>query len=123
LLRLLDPRPITVVSRSPRPAPPAASDRRTDEPGAATLGRLGGVPERPNGAVSKTVRRASASRVQIPPPPLDSFGWHFGHQYAVRFAAPRPRSALKIASENVGYGWIVSSRISSGTAARTASVS
>ena len=32
-------------------------------------------------------------------------------------------SALKIASENVGYGWIVSSRVSSGTRARTASVS
>jgi hypothetical protein len=30
----------------------------------------GGVPERSNGAVSKTVRGASPSRVQIPPPPL-----------------------------------------------------
>src|SRR5262245_3246959 len=29
----------------------------------------GGVPERSNGAVSKTVRGASSSRVQIPPPP------------------------------------------------------
>ncbi len=32
---------------------------------------LGGVPERSNGAVSKTVKGASSSRVQIPPPPLN----------------------------------------------------
>src|SRR4051795_9192464 len=31
---------------------------------------LGGVPEWLNGAVSKTVGRASGSRVRIPPPPL-----------------------------------------------------
>jgi hypothetical protein len=31
----------------------------------------GGVPERSNGAVLKTVGRASASWVRIPPPPLD----------------------------------------------------
>ena len=35
----------------------------------ATLRRLGRVPERSNGAVSKTVKGASSSRVQIPPPP------------------------------------------------------
>jgi hypothetical protein len=40
-------------------------------PRAGTLTRLGGVPERSNGAVSKTVKGASSSRVQIPPPPLD----------------------------------------------------
>ncbi len=34
--------------------------------------RTGGVPERSNGAVLKTVRRASASWVRIPPPPLIS---------------------------------------------------
>jgi hypothetical protein len=34
------------------------------------LASHGGVPERSNGAVSKTVRGASSSRVQIPPPPL-----------------------------------------------------
>ncbi len=39
-------------------------------PRAGTLTRLGGVPERSNGAVSKTVKGASSSRVQIPPPPL-----------------------------------------------------
>ena len=31
---------------------------------------VGGVPERSNGAVLKTVGRASASWVRIPPPPL-----------------------------------------------------
>ncbi len=33
---------------------------------------VGGVPERSNGAVLKTVGRASASWVRIPPPPLDA---------------------------------------------------
>src|SRR6476646_6925612 len=32
--------------------------------------RLGGVPERSNGAVLKTVGRASVPRVRIPAPPL-----------------------------------------------------
>jgi hypothetical protein len=41
----------------------------------ATLTRLGGVPERSNGAVSKTVKGASSSRVQIPPPPLSRCGF------------------------------------------------
>jgi hypothetical protein len=41
----------------------------------ANLRRPGGVPERPNGAVSKTVRGASPSRVQIPPPPLHRGEW------------------------------------------------
>src|SRR4051812_3583892 len=45
---------------SPRSSPPAASLR----------GRPGGVPEWLNGAVSKTVGRASGSRVRISPPPL-----------------------------------------------------
>ncbi len=34
--------------------------------------RRGGVPERPNGAVLKTVGRESVPWVQIPPPPLIS---------------------------------------------------
>src|ERR671914_1754282 len=57
-------------------APPA--ERTLSRLNAATLDEAslmppfmrGGVPERPNGAVSKTVRGASPSRVQIPPPPL-----------------------------------------------------
>src|SRR4029453_8676031 len=59
-------------------APPSCDRRRTRGTwvnhgfphAAGTLTRLGGVPERSNGAVSKTVKGASSSRVQIPPPPL-----------------------------------------------------
>ncbi len=40
----------------------------------ATVIRRGGVPERSNGAVLKTVGRASVPWVQIPPPPLRSKG-------------------------------------------------
>ena len=55
---------------------------------------LGGVPERSNGAVSKTVRGASLSRVQIPPPPL----------ITALFSSRLSSSwrALKNASEKVG---------------------
>src|SRR5438105_2968447 len=38
------------------------------------LGVSGGVPERPNGAVLKTVEPARAPWVRIPPPPLSEAG-------------------------------------------------
>src|SRR3954452_8997127 len=52
-----------------------APERRSDLKSPASLPipwfvALGGVPEWLNGAVSKTVGRASGSRVRIPPPPL-----------------------------------------------------
>ena len=56
--------PASRVRIPPSPSTGPALRRR------GTLTRLGGVPERSNGAVSKTVKGASSSRVQIPPPPL-----------------------------------------------------
>ncbi len=50
--------------------------------------RVGGVPERSNGAVLKTVGRASASWVRIPPPPWRSY------QYAERMRASAGRVSM-----------------------------
>ena len=50
--------------------------------------RSGGVPERSNGAVLKTVGRASASWVRIPPPPLDAMVTDARHPTNLRGGPP-----------------------------------
>ena len=55
------------IGRSGRLPEPAPNARLPYAP-------YGGVPERSNGAVSKTVKGASSSRVQIPAPPLTDAG-------------------------------------------------
>jgi hypothetical protein len=63
----------SVAALGQSPAPPAERRLFPAKRGGLPLRSrhplCGGVPERPNGAVSKTVRGASPSRVQIPPPP------------------------------------------------------
>jgi hypothetical protein len=73
----------------------------------ATLSCPGGVPERSNGAVSKTVRRASVSRVQIPPPPLNRGGTHgsptwpllFGRAQTAALGLPAGKAGLRPSSD------------------------
>ncbi len=57
---------------------------------------LGGVPERSNGAVLKTVGRASASWVRIPPPPLESSQSRFPSGIARCSTSPRASVIVRI---------------------------
>src|SRR3954454_15147875 len=72
---------------------------------------LGGVPEWLNGAVSKTVGRASGSRVRIPPPPLITSGiyrlrrglWAARRpRWSPRACRPRPQRRSVVSDAKIG---------------------
>ena len=81
--------------------------------------RCGGVPERSNGAVLKTVGRASASWVRIPPPPLRAAPQCAANpdpRKGMRHlrATPRPRGSqtgpASAGGLRLGRTWVGSSR-------------